>query len=247
MGTSLSSFQGQRVLITGAGSGIGRAIARHLAAVGARLCVVGRTASALESLCEELRSLPTTVHAVVCDLDQDDDVRRIRHHVEGNFGGLDILVHSAGVIAMESLDEVSLAEFDRHYRINVRAPLLLTQVLLPLLRATRGQIVFVNSSLALRTKERAGAYAASKHALKALADTLRMEVNAAGVRVLSVFPGNTATPMQARICRSLGQTYRPEQMLQPDDIAVAVRDALALPPTAELTDLHIRPARKPDS
>lgn len=146
---------------------------------------------------------------------------------------------------MDLLAEVSLADFDRHYRVNVRAPLLLTQLLLPLLRAARGQIVFINSSLGVRTKERAGAYAASKHALKALADTLRMEVNADGIRVLSVFPGNTATPMQAQICQALGQPYEPAHLLQPDDVAVAVRDALTLAPTAELTDLHIRPARKP--
>lgn len=242
-----SPLQGKRALITGAGSGIGRAVARALAAAGVHLCVAGRTASKLESLRAELGSFPITVHAALCDLDQEDDVRRIRRHVESHFQSLDILIHSAGVIEMGLLAEVSPAEFDRHYRVNVRAPLLLTQTLLPLLRAARGQIVFINSSLGVRTKERAGAYAASKHALKALADTLRMEINATGIRVLSVFPGNTATPMQAQLSRALDQQYEPQQMLQPDDVAAAIRDTLALPPTAELTDLHIRPARKPGS
>lgn len=157
------------------------------------------------------------------------------------------MIHGAGVISLAPLATVAPAEMDRHYRINVRAPLLLTQLLLPLLRASRGQIVFINSSVGVRCKELTGAYAASKHALKAVADTLRMELNASGIRVLSVYPGNTATPMQRQICKTLGKSYAPEAMLQPDDIALAVINALAVPRTAEVTDIHIRPAQKPTS
>lgn len=160
-------------------------------------------------------------------------------------GGLDVLIHAAGVIALSPLATVSPAEMDRHYRINVRAPLLLTQSLLPLLRSATGQIVFINSSVGVRSKEQTGAYAASKHALKAVADTFRMELNADGIRVLSVFPGNTATPMQQQICATLGKSYAPQAMLQPDDVALAVVDALLMPRTAEITDIHLRPALKP--
>jgi NADP-dependent 3-hydroxy acid dehydrogenase YdfG len=85
------------------------------------------------------------------------------------------------------------------------------------------------------------AYAASKHALRAVADGLRDEVHARGVRVISVFPGRTATPMQEEVQRYEGNDYDPERFLQPDDVAAAVLNALALPRTAEITDLHVRP------
>lgn len=238
------SLAAKNAVVTGAGSGIGRAIATRLAAAAVNVCLLGRTAAKLESVRRELSTLPITVHTLAIDLDRDENLSTLRPYLEQTFGTLDILVHSAGTIAMSPLSTVSAQELDAQYRVNARAPLLLTQSLLPLLTAVRGQIVFINSSLGVRTKERAGAYAASKHALKAIADTLRAEVNASGVRVLSVFPGNTATEMQQQICRELGQAYKPESMLLPDDVATAVVNALMLPPTAELTDLHLRSALK---
>lgn len=231
-------------VVTGAGSGIGRAVALRLAAGGIDLCLVGRTAAKLESVRTELGPCPATIHTLPCYLDQEDDVVTLPGRIGRVFARLDILVHSAGAITLAPLATASLPDFDEQYRVNVRAPLLLTQRLLPLLQAAQGQIVFVNSSLGMRTKEHAGAYAATKHALKAIADTFRMEINASGVRVLSVFPGNTATDMQRQVCRALGRPYAPETMLQPDDVAAAIVNALTLPRTAELTDLHIRPAQK---
>jgi NADP-dependent 3-hydroxy acid dehydrogenase YdfG len=89
-----------------------------------------------------------------------------------------------------------------------------------------------------------GFYSASKHALKAFADTLRAEANPAGVRVLSVYPGRTATPMQESIFAAEGRSYDPSRLLQPEDVAEMVLAALCLPRTAEVTDLHIRPLQK---
>lgn len=236
-----SSLSGLTAVVTGAGGGIGRAIATRLAAGGARLCLIGRTRARLMSVASELAA--TDVHVLDGDLNQDDDLRALSADVVRSFPQLDVLVHCAGTIALAPLESTAREDFDRQYRVNVRAPLLLTQALLPRIRAARGQIVFINSSLGVRTKERAGAYAASKHALKAVADTLRSEIQASGVRVLSVFPGNTATAMQQQVCRDLSLAFVPEAMLQPDDVAAAVVNALTLPPTAALTDLHILPAR----
>lgn len=234
-------FKGKSALVTGAAGGIGRALALRLAAQGAELYVLGRTGTSLEALGTELDAVGARAHMIACDLTEDDAVSSLRERLDR----LDVLVHCAGFIRTAPLASVAMADFDRQYRVNARAPLLLTQALLPQLRAVRGQIVFVNSSVGVRVKEGAGAYAASKHALKAIADTLRMEINASGVRVLSVFPGNTATGMQERLCRDQGKAYEPDAMLRPDDVALAVVNALLLPESAELTDLHIRPARKP--
>ena len=86
-------------------------------------------------------------------------------------------------------------------------------------------------------------YAATKHALKGLADGLRQEVNALGVRVISVFPGRTATPLQAYLCEFEGREYVPDSLLQPESVAAMIaQKLLSLPPTAEVTDILIRPA-----
>jgi NADP-dependent 3-hydroxy acid dehydrogenase YdfG len=89
-----------------------------------------------------------------------------------------------------------------------------------------------------------GQYAASKHALKAIADSLRDEVNTEGIRVLSVYPGRTASPLQAAVHQMEGRTYHPERLMQPEDVALAVINALGLPRSAEVTDIHIRPMAK---
>ena len=98
---------------------------------------------------------------------------------------------------------------DQHYQTNLRGPYLLTQALLPLLKLRRGQIVFMNSSAGLDARANVAQYAASKHALKAIADSLREEINRDGIRVLSVFPGRTATPMQQQLHVLEGRPYQP--------------------------------------
>jgi NADP-dependent 3-hydroxy acid dehydrogenase YdfG len=88
-----------------------------------------------------------------------------------------------------------------------------------------------------------GQYSATKHGLKALADCLRAEVNSYGIRVISVFVGRTATPMQAAVHASEGRAYRPEKLIQPEDVASLVVHTLTLPPTVEVTALHLRPGQ----
>ena len=135
-------------------------------------------------------------------------------------------------------------QFDRQYRVNVRAAYLVTQGFLPMLKARCGQIVFINSSVGLLAKRDVGQYSATKHALKAFADSLRQEVNADGVRVTSVYPGQTASQMQELLHRMAGEAYAPEALMQPADVAAAVLCALSLPRTAEVTDIAIRPMQK---
>jgi NADP-dependent 3-hydroxy acid dehydrogenase YdfG len=104
--------------------------------------------------------------------------------------------------------------------------------------------VFVNSSLGLNSRAGVAGYAATKHALKAIADALRAEVNPDGVRVISIYPGRTATPQQRIIHEKEGKPYRAEYLLQPEDVARALLDSLLLPRTAEVTDINIRPMHK---
>jgi NAD(P)-dependent dehydrogenase (short-subunit alcohol dehydrogenase family) len=134
---------------------------------------------------------------------------------------------------------------DRQYDVNLRAPYLLTQSLLPMLRTGQGQVVFINSLVGLNAKGASGQYSATKHALKGLADSLREEVNPRGLRVLSVFLGRTASPMQAAVHQMEGRTYKPELLVRPEDVADLVSSALSLARTAEVTEITIRHSLKP--
>jgi short-subunit dehydrogenase len=113
-----------------------------------------------------------------------------------------------------------------------------------MIQESRGQIVIMNSTAGLEARARVGQYAATKHALKALADSLREEVNSAGIRVLSLYLGRTATAMQEKIFQAEGRSYIPENLLQPEDVAALLVALLRLPRTAEVTDVRIRPAIK---
>lgn len=234
----------QVAAIAGAGSGIGRAIAQVLFEHGASLYLIGRNERKLGAIADSFkgRSKIVTCRA---DLTRSDDVQRVCEDIRQQFNKVDILVHSIGAIAFGATDSASLADFDFQFATNVKAPYVLTQGLLPLIIRSQGQIVFMNSSAAVG-KGRAclGQYTASKYALKAIADSLREEVNVKGVRVLSVYPGRTATPMQAVIHQMEGKDYHPESLLHPNDVASMVISALLLPRSAEVTDIHIRPMMK---
>lgn len=240
---ALNRFEGQTALITGATGGIGEAIATALAREGARVGMVGRRRGALTRISAGLSGGPHAVHLV--DLASDSQARRMVRSFLREFGRLDVLVHSNGIYASGELAEARLRDFDRMWAANVRGPLVLTKLCLPALVSTSGQIVFVNSSAGLDARPGAGLFSATQHALRALADALRAEVNDGGVRVLNVYPGRTATDRQRRIFVAEGRNYEPDRLLQPDDIAELVTASLALPRTAEVTDVHVRPLRKP--
>lgn len=240
----MNELRGKVAVITGASGGIGEAVAIQLAREGAKLVLNGRSAEKLDLVAERARDLSPGVQTFAADLANDEEVRALADRALTAFGGVDLLIHSIGLFVGGLLATSPVEDLDRQHRINVHAPYLLTQTLLPSLIARQGQVVFVNSGAGFNPA-RAGwvAYAASKHALRALADGLREEVNKQGVRILTVFPGRTATPMQEEVHRYEGRDYDPERFLQPGDVAATLVNALSLPRTAEVTDLHIRPMR----
>lgn len=238
------ALEGRVALVTGASSGVGRAMAIELSRQGAQLCLAGRNPVQLSETAAALRR-SSGVREWQVDLTVEDSLESLCDELAKEFGRLDVLIHSAGVIHSCPMESAQIETLDLQYRTNVRMPYMLTKRLMPMLTTSRGQIVFINSSAGLTAKRaEAGQYAASKHALKAIADSLREEVNSKGVRVLTVYLGRTATPMQEAIHRREEKVYKPEMLLQPEDIASTVVHALMLPGTAEVTDISIRPMRK---
>jgi NADP-dependent 3-hydroxy acid dehydrogenase YdfG len=235
-----ASFAGMGAVVTGASSGVGRAVAARLGRDGAAVCVIGRDAERLEAAAREAAGAT----AVRADLARREGVLAAAERARDSLGRVDMLVHAAATIETGRLEHASLDDLGSQLRVNVEAPYALTQALLGDLRAARGQVVFVNSSAGRSAGAGSGQYAATKHALVAVADSLRAEVNEDGVRVLSVFLGRTATPMQEELARREGKEYVPESLVQPEDVAEMVAGALALPRTAEVTEITIRPMRK---
>jgi len=234
----------QIAVVTGASSGIGKTIALELAAQRTRLCLVGRNVERLEAVAGRARLTTQWAKSYPVDLSSEKEIVEFATRLTQDVGHVDILIHSAGVIGTGEVDHAPVEDFDWQYKINVRAPYMLTQALLPTIRACHGQIVFINSSAGVHARANVGQYAATKHALKALADSLREEVNADGVRVLSVFLGRTDSPMQEAVHQMEGRVYHPERLIQPEDIASAVINSLSLTRSAEVTEISIRPLKK---
>jgi short-subunit dehydrogenase len=238
------AFEGQTAVITGGGSGVGAAVALALATSGASIYLIGRRLDRLERVAAKAREFGVDAACRAIDISLSSGLAELAGRIKTDANRIDILVQNAAIYSAGPIEDSHLSDFDKLYQTNVRAPYGLTQALLPMLKARRGQVVFINSSSALTAKPMTAQYDSSKHALKGFADSLRGEVNQHGVRVLSVYLGRTASEMQERIYRLEGRAYRPELLLQPDDVASVVVNALSLARTAEVTDISIRPMIK---
>jgi len=231
-------------LVTGASGGIGGAIAVALARSGSTVHAVGRDRAKLAGLGERASGAAGRLITHTADLTRDTDLETLVRGITEATGRLDVLVHSAGRILYGKIADSPVTQLDELYAGNVRAPYLLTRLCLPSLAAAEGQIVFINSSTGVAASAGLGPYSATQHALKALTDALRDEVNPAGIRVFSVYPGRTASALMKERFAMEGRPYRPELLLQPEDIASVVLNSLLLPRTAEVTNVSIRPMKK---
>lgn len=243
----MKNLSGQIAVITGASSGIGKAIALCLAEQGLTLCLIGRNPSSLESVASSAGKSSSRVYSYQADLTKDDDLRSLVEGIKNDVSCINLLVHCAGVLTTGRMEDTSATDFDSQYYSNVRAPYALTKGLLPMITSCAGQIVMMNSSIWQQARAGLSQYAATKYALKGFTDSLRDEVNGDGVRVLSMFLGRTATPMQADLHEQQGTSYHPELLIQPEDVALTLLSLLALPHSSEVTDIHIRPMKKTPS
>ncbi|MEU9849941.1 SDR family oxidoreductase [Streptomyces sp. NPDC047985] len=225
-------------VITGAGSGIGAAVARRLLERGDEAVLVARDAARAKELAE----LHPGARTLVGDLANPDRLSWAFAH-QTMPERVDSLLHVAGVVALGAVGDLTPKAWHFQLNANLVAPAELTRLLLPQLRVAQGHVLFVNSGAGLAASAEWSAYAASKHGLKALADSLRQEEHANGVRVTSVYPGRTASPMQAKVHQQEGKEYDPSRWIDPESVATTIVTALDLPRDAEVTDLRVRPGR----
>jgi len=222
-------------LVTGASGDIGHAVGDALAGHGLHVVAVARRFDRLA----DLASRRPQVQPIAADLTIAADRAAVADAANG-LGRLDLLVLGSGIY--QRSDDPT--ELERQFAANVHGPYALLQAVLPLLIASQGQVVFINSTQGLAASPGVGQFAATQHAMRALADSLRDEVNPHGVRVASVFLGRTATTRQAAIFAKEGRAYAPERLLQPADVAGIVLTLFTLPPTAEVTNITLRPRLK---
>jgi NAD(P)-dependent dehydrogenase (short-subunit alcohol dehydrogenase family) len=210
-------------LVTGGSSGIGLAIARTLRAEGFTLTLAARKLERLAAAAEELGA-----ELVQADVSREGDcVRLVAAHAE-RWGGLDVLVNSAGVGVAGAIGGTTTKSWDLQQNVNLRGAFLVTREALPLLRAARGYIVNVASLAGTIPSPGLGAYGAAKAALIALTRTLAREEASSGVRATALCPGFVHTPMA-------DWTGIPrEELIQPEDCGEIVRALLRLSPAARV-------------
>lgn len=181
-------FKGKRALVTGASSGIGLAIAKKLGEQGASVAAVARRLEAME----ELKSAGS-IHTIKADLCEGFEREKCFHEANKFLQGIDILVHAAGIIGTGTIENTTMQQWDQMININTTAIFHLTQLCLPSLIASKGNIVSISSVAGLRSFPGVLAYAVSKAALDQFTRCVALELAAQGVRVNAVNPGVVVT------------------------------------------------------
>ena len=221
-------------VITGAASGIGAALARRLADRGDRLVLIARNASRAE----ELSGTFPQAQVLVADLADPGTLNGLGRQVDGP---VDSLLHVAGVVELSTVERLRLADWEAQITVNLTAPAVLTREFLPHVRAATGTVVFVNSSAGLTASPEWSAYAASKFGLRAFADALRAEEVERGVRVSTVYPSRTATPMQEKVHEQEGRTYDSSRWISVETVVDTILHVIDLPADATIPDVTVRP------
>ncbi len=235
-------MKGLRVLVTGAGRGIGRAIALRFARAGAEVAVVSRTVHQIESVAAEIESRGARALAVPMDVSDlasvEDALQRVLQFTQGV---LDVLVNNAGAFAVHPFAEMSPATWYRLLAVNLHGPFHVTLLALKALERSRGAHIFNISSVAGREPYAgSSAYCTSKYGLRGFSDVLRLELAPKGVRVSTVYPGATDTS----IFDGIQGEWDRSSMNRPEDVAEVVWRAYVSPPDADVADLEV-PRRSP--
>lgn len=222
-------------LVTGAGSGIGAEVASRLAARGDELWLLARTPQRAEQIAADF----PTAHVVAADLARPEGLADALAELPDR---LDSLLHVAGAVDLAPVAEQRLDLLRRQVEVNLVAPMELTRICLPALRAAKGLVLVVNSTSGQVANPHWTAYAASKFGARAFADGLRAEEQAHGVRVTSVFPSRTATPMQAAVHEQEGAAYDPDAWVSAGSVAATILHVIDLPADATIPEVTVRTA-----
>jgi meso-butanediol dehydrogenase/(S,S)-butanediol dehydrogenase/diacetyl reductase len=233
------ALAGQVALVTGAGRGIGRAVALALAQEGAAVAVASRTRAELAAVAAEIRDAGARALAVPTDVTQDAAVDALVEQTVAELGGLQILVTAAGTATFGPVSAAKATDWDAMLAVNLRAVMVSCRAALaPMIRQRRGTIVNIASIAATRPIPGAAAYSATKAGVVGWSRVLAEEMRTEGIRVGVLLPGAVATPLWDTIPNAPAR----ERMLAPGDVARAVVLMVTLPPGAALEEVALLPA-----
>ena len=249
MSTSIriSALEGKIALIGGASSGIGEAAALGLAAQGARVVLAARRVERLEGLRRRVMEAGGQAVVVAADLSRKEDVEAMFGQIAGQFGRLDILVNSAGVMLLAPIAQADEADWRRMIEINLFGLMLACKEALPLMKRGGGGHIINIASLAGRVANpNASAYAATKFGVVGFSESLRREVFADNIRVTVIEPGLVATELgdhitNAAMKANLAQRTAALDPLQAEDIAAAIVYAATQPMRVNVNEILLRP------
>jgi NAD(P)-dependent dehydrogenase (short-subunit alcohol dehydrogenase family) len=184
-------------LITGAGRGIGKAVALDYAREGAKLAICARTESEIAQSAKEIEAIGAECLALTCDVSEEESVGKLIDAVQKRFGRIDVLINNAGVMTRPApVTELEVRKWDYTIAVNLRGPFLVTRAVLPLMtRQKSGSIINVSSSIGRGAYANFAAYAASKWGLEGFTQTVAAEIRGRNIRVNSVEPGYVATKL----------------------------------------------------
>src|ERR1700724_4797387 len=237
----IQPLAGQVAIITGAGRGIGAAIARKLASMGATAVLCGRTRAALESTAQAIAATQGRSEIIACDVPQVNSVEAAAKRVESAFGRIDILVNNAGIGGFGGpLHQLPPDAWDQILNTNLRGVFYAIRAFAPLMiRARSGHIINISSLAGKNALPNGAAYAASKWGLNGLSYSLAEELRGHNIRVAVICPGSTNTDLSPHAGKD------PSKMLKPDDVAHVVGMLVTQAPQSFASEVLLRPTQKP--
>jgi short-subunit dehydrogenase len=232
---------GKNVLITGASSGIGKAIALLFAKEGADLCLVARRGEELSKVAKQCRAFGVTVLNIPADITDELQVKRTAQESLASFKKIDILINNAGYGKYGPFATTPIDEWDRMWMVNVRGVVLVTQAILPsMIAAESGHIVNISSIHGIHTSANASAYCATKFAVTALTEVLAKELWKDGIKVSTVCPGGVLTPFLG-----VPPGEKNQEFLEPEEVAQVVLDVVTVSGKALIMKVVVAPKTRP--
>lgn len=205
-----SNLIGAKVIVTGGGSGIGKAIAVRFAEEGADVLITGRTSSQLI----ETSKLNKHIQYIVADMQKEEDIQAIVQKSTESADNIDILINNAGMFASSPLGEVNIELMDNIFHTNVIGPTMLAKESLPFLKKSKGSIINITSTYGHKPSKRSSVYAASKAALEQLTKSWALELATSGIRVNAIAPG----PIESGILEKAGLSLESIEKIKASEV-----------------------------
>ncbi|WP_067845716.1 3-ketoacyl-ACP reductase [Alicyclobacillus mali (ex Roth et al. 2021)] len=222
------SLRGWTAIVTGAGKGIGKAIAEHLAKEGVSLGLIARTESDLDRVADSIRNTyGVSVYTQAADIADRPSIESAVQHLQNQLGQVDVLINNAGIASFGTVVDMPVEEWERIVRVNLLGTYYATHAILPhMIQRNRGHIVNVSSTAGEKGSATTSAYSASKFGLLGFTESLMYEVRKHNIRVMALLPSTVNTELARNVGLKLGDE---DHQMQPEDVAELVVDALRLP------------------